>query len=569
MITVLILGGYGVFGGRLAQLLADEPSLTLIIAGRSHDEAARFCSTLPPGAQKIAAALDRNVDLDAALRRFHPDVVVDATGPFQAYGDDPYRVVKACLAHGVNYMDLADGSRFVAGIGIFDEAARARGVFLLAGVSSFPVLTAAVVRDLSRGMMRVDAITAGIAPSPYAGVGLNVIRAIAGYAGQPVALRRHGKDTTGYALVETKRCTIAPPGRLPLRNIRFSLVDVPDLQVLPQLWPEVRDIWTGAGPVPEILHRALNGLAWLVRVGILPSLSPFAPLFHRVINVLRWGEHRGGMFVSVAGPGRDGTRLRRSWHLLAEGDDGPLIPSMAVAAIVRRMLAGQAPTAGARPATRELELRDYETILARRRVNTGYRDEATAPDSAPLYQQLLGDAWRSLPLAIRAMHDFGETMSAEGVATVERGSGLLSRLAAFFFGFPRAGEDIPVSVFFERSGASEIWRRRFGAQSFSSLQWAGTGRWEHLLVERFGPFSVALALVVEDETLSFVSRGWRFLGVPLPAVLRPRGHSYEREENGRFAFQAEIAHPLTGLIVRYRGTLNPRAAAVQPRPHDG
>jgi Domain of unknown function (DUF4166) len=75
-------------------------------------------------------------------------------------------------------------------------------------------------------------------------------------------------------------------------------------------------------------------------------------------------------------------------------------------------------------------------------------------------------------------------------------------------------------------------------------------------------------LVAENGTLSLVSRGWRFLGLPLPAILRPRGHSYEREENGRFLFQAEIAHPLTGLIVRYRGTLTPRAAAA-PAPRRG
>jgi hypothetical protein len=33
-------------------------------------------------------------------------------------------------------------------------------------------------------------------------------------------------------------------------------------------------VWIGAGPVPEILHRALNGLAWLVRLRLLPSLPP-------------------------------------------------------------------------------------------------------------------------------------------------------------------------------------------------------------------------------------------------------------------------------------------------------
>ena len=76
-------------------------------------------------------------------------MVVDATGPFQSYGEDPYRVVRAAIAVGVHYLDLADGSEFVDGVAQFDAEARARGIFVLAGVSSFPALTAAVVRQLS------------------------------------------------------------------------------------------------------------------------------------------------------------------------------------------------------------------------------------------------------------------------------------------------------------------------------------------------------------------------------------------------------------------------------------
>jgi len=34
-LRILILGGYGTFGGRLARLLADDSRLTLLIAGRS------------------------------------------------------------------------------------------------------------------------------------------------------------------------------------------------------------------------------------------------------------------------------------------------------------------------------------------------------------------------------------------------------------------------------------------------------------------------------------------------------------------------------------------------------
>ncbi len=156
-----------------------------------------FCADLQATATLVPAAFDRDGDVEAQLRALAPDIVVDATGPFQVYGADPYRVVRAALALGINYLDLADGSDFVKGIAQFDAQARERGVFVLAGVSSFPVLTAAVVRRLAQDMTRVDTITGGIAPSPYANVGMNVIRAITSYAGKPVEVTRDGRKTTG------------------------------------------------------------------------------------------------------------------------------------------------------------------------------------------------------------------------------------------------------------------------------------------------------------------------------------------------------------------------------------
>jgi len=375
---VLILGGYGTFGGRLAELLVDEPALTLIITGRSEARAREFCRRLTGRVRCLGAVLDRNGDLDTAFSALRPDLVVDATGPFQTDGDEPYRVVKACLAHRIDYMDLADGARFVAGIGQFDDEARAHGIFVLSGVSTCPVLTAAAVRDLAQGLARLDAVDAGISPSPYADVGPNVVQAIAAYAGRPITLRRNGTEMTAYALIESMRFTIAPPGCVPLKNTRFSLVEVSDIELLPALWPELRSVWFGAGPTPEILHRALSGFAWLVRLGVLRSLTPLAPLFHRAAKFVRWGEHRGGMFVRVRGRTADGVEVCRSWHLIAEGDDGPFIPSMAASAIIRRILAGRRPESGARPATHELELADYQPMFVTRRIRTGRREE-TAP----------------------------------------------------------------------------------------------------------------------------------------------------------------------------------------------
>jgi hypothetical protein len=553
-LKVLILGGYGTFGGRLAQLLADESRLTLIIAGRSRTKAEAFCGQLRfPRAELVPAAFDREANVERQLRDRAPDIVVDASGPFQAYGD-PYRVVQACVALGIHYLDLADGSEFVKGVASFDGEAKARNLVILSGVSSFPVLTAAVVRALSAGMARVDTVTGGIAPSPYAGVGLNVIRAIASYAGKPIDLGPRGRR---YALIDARRFVVRPPGRLPLHPIRFSLVDVPDLRVLPELWPELRTVWMGAGPVPEILHRALNACAWLVRLRLLPSLAPFAALMHRTINVLRWGEHRGGMFVAVEGVGAGGETIKRSWHMVAEVDDGPFIPSMAAEAIIRRWLDGQRPAAGARPATTDLELSDYDALFARRKIFSGTR--GPLPATTVLYQRVLGEAWDVLPKPLQDMHDLKGALVAEGVAIVDRGDSLLARLVAAIMGFPKAGKDIPVRVDFRREQGLEIWRRDFAGRVFSSTQEEGRGRFEGLICERFGPLAFGLALVPDGGRMNIVVRRWSAFGIPLPLALAPTGEANESAENGRFNFHVEMRHRLTGLIVRYRGWLTPRS----------
>ncbi|HET6593996.1 MAG TPA: DUF4166 domain-containing protein [Anaerolineales bacterium] len=554
--NILILGGYGTFGGRLAHLLAEDERLILLLAGRSLQKARKFCAGLPAGAQKIPVFFDRDADVEAQIREIKADVVVDAMGPFQVYGEDPYRVVKACIANGVNYMDLADGSDFVKGIRQFDEEAKANGIYVLSGVSSFPVLTAAVVRKLSYDMTCVNTIKGGIAPSPYAGVGLNVIRAITSYAGKPVALTRNGMPATGYGLTETMRYTISPPGYLPLHNALFSLVDVPDLKVLPAHWPELDSIWLGAGPVPEVLHRMLIGLSWLVRFRILPSLLPFASLFHVVINILRWGEHRGGMFVSVEGTDQGGKRIERSWHLLAEGNDGPFIPSMAIQALVLQCLAGKEPSAGARPATRELEVSDYEEIFKRRTIYTGQRETIIDAVSIPLYKRILGEAWDELPAPIATLHNvISKEHKAEGIARVETGKHLFARLLAAVYGFPHAGENVPVKVSFLRKGEGELWQRDFAGRKFSTFQSEGHGHADKLLVEKFGLVTFWMALVLKGEELHTVTRRWSIFGIPLPLTLAPNSTVYEYADGDDFCFHVEVKHWLMGLLVRYEGKL--------------
>lgn len=111
-LPVLIIGGYGVLGGCL---LADEPGLDLLVAGRPKGKAAAFCSGIEGRLQP--ELFDRNVGVDVQLARLRPDIVVDAAGPFQFYGDNPYRVALAALCD-------AHQTTFILGGGAFDAALR-------------------------------------------------------------------------------------------------------------------------------------------------------------------------------------------------------------------------------------------------------------------------------------------------------------------------------------------------------------------------------------------------------------------------------------------------------------
>jgi hypothetical protein len=70
-----------------------------------------------------------------------------------------------------------------------------------------------------------------------------------------------------------------------------------------------------AGPVPEGLHRVLNLLAKARARFRLPSLVPLSRMFYIVLNLMKFGEHRGDMFVRARGL-NDDKITEQSWHIL-------------------------------------------------------------------------------------------------------------------------------------------------------------------------------------------------------------------------------------------------------------
>jgi hypothetical protein len=379
---------------------------------------------------------------------------------------------------------------------------------------------------------------------------------VLGYAGSPVRLWDKGRPATGIGLGDSRIDTVSVPGQVPLRPLRFSLVDVPDLRILPPAHPGLTSLWMGAAPQPRALHRLLTLLALARSKLRLPSLAPLAPLAHWLLNLCPMGDHRGGMVLHATGQ-RDGAKTQLSWHLLAEGDDGPLIPSMAVALLVGKMQAGQPPAPGARPGIGALTLADYDRAFAGRRITTGWRGAAVP---AP-YPHTLGPVFADLPPHLQRLHQPGPQAQWSGRANVTRGKGPLVALVAGIFGFPPAG-DQPVEVTFTTDAKGrETWSRRFAGRLMRSTQEAGQARDAWLIVERFGPFRFSLALDRDGDRLSLIPRAWALGPLPLPRALMPHGPAWETETDGRFQFHVEIILPLIGPVVRYDGWLLPKGGA--------
>src|SRR5262249_61234186 len=126
------------------------------------------------------------------LVKFGARVVVDAAGPFQAYGSDPYRLARFCIENGISYLDLSDDAAFTAGIAQLDAAAVAAGCFVLSGVSSVPAISAAAVRALSEGLSELSVIGTALVPGSRAPRGRSVVGSVLSQAGEPRCVWRGG-----------------------------------------------------------------------------------------------------------------------------------------------------------------------------------------------------------------------------------------------------------------------------------------------------------------------------------------------------------------------------------------
>ena len=342
MQRVLVLGGYGAFGGRVAERLARMPQIELTIAGRSRDKADAFAARLglQASARVIPAALDGGkIGIDDLLQR-KPDVLINATGPYQ---EQDYGLARACIAASVHYLDLADARTFVTGIATLNAEARAAGVLVVSGASTVPGLSSAVVDAYAPEFTSLETVSTIISPGNSFDPGIATTRSILDSLGRPIAHGPDGKPIRGWQGLRRR----VLPG-LGARWIGHC--DAPDRDLFPLCYAGLKTADVYAALEVGAFHLVLWALSGLARAGMIRHPEKLAgPLVAMKRRFGFLGSDRGGMLVTLQGTGFDGRPKRIDWHLVARNGHGPYIPATASVVLAKRLLDGTLRERGAMP----------------------------------------------------------------------------------------------------------------------------------------------------------------------------------------------------------------------------
>ena len=367
---IVVLGGYGHFGARIARTLADDAAMEVTVVGRDPTRAADAAAaiTLAGGRRVDAAALDVNgVDLAQRLRILAPDLVVHTCGPFQ---ERDHGVARAALAAGAHYVDLADARRFVCGIRAIDDAARSRDRLIVSGASTVPGLSGAVVDAFAHEFDALSSIDAGIAVANRTPRGRATVASVASGVGKQFGAWHDGAWKPAYGWQRLRRHRYPPP----VGTRWLADFDIPDLELFPERYPGVQSVQFGAGLELPPLHMGLWLLSWPSRWRWIRNLEAHADALRAGSDrFIRWGSDSGAMHVTMHGF-RRAHRLSVEWTLIARQGDGPQIPCIAAIVLARKLAAGTLAARGAMPCVglfsldeclRELEGYDVRTIVER------------------------------------------------------------------------------------------------------------------------------------------------------------------------------------------------------------
>lgn len=336
---ILLFGGTGAFGRRIALALAQIPNIYLTLVSRHGVINHNFDK---PQAKIDTIQLDVHTLTAKQLIALRPHFIINAVGPFHLQN---YNLPQACIDAGCHYLDLADNRAYVTNITTLDEAAKNAHVSIITGASTVPALSAAVIDHFLPAFSALESVTYDISPGNQTERGVGTVASILSYTGKAFQTLENGQPHTVYGWQDLHLKTLPQLGRR-----WMSRCDIPDLTIFPSRYPSLRTLRFYAGLELSILHLGLWLLAGVVRLGLPLHLSHHAALLRRIsLWLYPFGSDHGGMHMLLQGRDVNHTTKSIYWFLQAKAGDGPQIPVTAAIILIKKWLAGIALPIGAYP----------------------------------------------------------------------------------------------------------------------------------------------------------------------------------------------------------------------------
>jgi saccharopine dehydrogenase (NAD+, L-lysine forming) len=151
---IVVVGGYGVVGRRIASRLAPEFPGRVVIAGRDERKAASVCREL--GHDTRARRIDVNDSASVAS-------ALDGAGTVMTcVAQREFHVLRAAIARGLAYTDIAPRLAFWQGAQEMDSMARRTGAHVVLGAGLSPGISNMMAAQLAERLGRVDRVETAI-----------------------------------------------------------------------------------------------------------------------------------------------------------------------------------------------------------------------------------------------------------------------------------------------------------------------------------------------------------------------------------------------------------------------
>jgi saccharopine dehydrogenase-like NADP-dependent oxidoreductase len=246
---VLILGGSGRIGSKVAaDLLAHTPA-NITIAGRNLTTGAQLSHQLGDRTQFVVTDLADNVRLKEAISS--ADLVIHCAGPFH-YRDAS--VLKTCIDQGVNYVDVSDHPSFTRKALAYKAEAEAAGITAVVNTGIFPGISNSMVRRDVEQLDEAEKIHLSYVVAGSGGAGVTVMRTTFLGLQRPFEAWIDGQWKTVKPYSDREVVEFPTYGK-----VGVYWFDMPEAFTLPETFP-VKSVVTKFATVPQFY----NYLTWSV-----------------------------------------------------------------------------------------------------------------------------------------------------------------------------------------------------------------------------------------------------------------------------------------------------------------